>query len=205
MVNNSTNDFDYLLVLDFEAQCIQNAKLDCQEIIEFPVVVVDVSAQKVIDKYFHSFVKPTVYPKLTDFCTELTGITQDKVDSADTLEIVLEKLDKFLEECGILKSKFCFVTCGDWDLRTCLRSEAKYKKLKYQDYLNSWINVKKVFGSLSGYTKVGMPKMLSDLNLTLDGRHHSGIDDAKNIAKIVVKLLQEEANFTKDYLTTNKK
>ena len=205
MVNNTTSDFDYLLVLDFEAQCIKDSRLDCQEIIEFPVVIVDVNAQKILDKYFHSYVKPIIYPQLSEFCTELTGITQDKVECADTLDIVLQNFHKFLEESGILNSKFSFVTCGDWDLRTCLNNEAKYKKLQYHTYLNSWINVKHVFGSFSGYTKVGMTRMLNDLNLKLDGRHHSGIDDARNISKIVIKLLQEGVEFTKDYLNSNRK
>jgi inhibitor of KinA sporulation pathway (predicted exonuclease) len=26
---------------------------------------------------FQQYVRPTVHPRLTDFCTELTGITQD--------------------------------------------------------------------------------------------------------------------------------
>ena len=35
-----------------------------------------------------------------------------------------------------------------------------------------------------------MKEMLDFLKLPLDGRHHSGIDDAKNIAKIAIKLLE---------------
>ena len=34
----------------------------------------------------------------------------------------------------------------------------------------------------------GMAMMLKVLKLTLDGRHHSGIDDTRNIAKIVISL-----------------
>lgn len=36
------NEFDYLFVLDFEATCDKDVRLYPQEIIEFPVVVVDV-------------------------------------------------------------------------------------------------------------------------------------------------------------------
>ena len=35
-----------------------------------------------------------------------------------------------------------------------------------------------------------MAEMLDLLELPLDGRHHSGIDDAKNIAKIAKSLLE---------------
>ncbi len=33
-----------------------------------------------------------------------------------------------------------------------------------------------------------MKTMLHDLKLELDGKHHSGIDDSKNIAKILEEL-----------------
>ena len=68
--------FKYLLVLDFEANCIEEGALECQEIIEFPVVPVDAANLKILeDKIFHTYVKPTVVAKITEFCTGLTGIT----------------------------------------------------------------------------------------------------------------------------------
>lgn len=66
--------FDYICVYDFECQCTEgDPKLKFNEIIEFPVVVVEVKTKKVIHE-FHTYVKPVVEPKLTAFCTELTGI-----------------------------------------------------------------------------------------------------------------------------------
>jgi inhibitor of KinA sporulation pathway (predicted exonuclease) len=35
----------------------------------------------------------------------------------------------------------------------------------------------------------GMEDMLKKLDMELEGRHHSGIDDTKNLARIVMKLL----------------
>lgn len=68
--------FDYICVYDFECQCTEGKQqLKFNEIIEFPVVVVDVKQMKVVYE-FHTYVKPEVEPKLTDFCTELTGIEQ---------------------------------------------------------------------------------------------------------------------------------
>ena len=42
-----------------------------------------------------------------------------------------------------------------------------------------------------------METMLRDLNLSLDGRHHSGNDDSKNIAKIVRELARRDEQFRK--------
>ena len=90
-------DFDYLCVLDFEANCDDKSKLDVQEIIEFPIVLVDTKTFEVVDK-FHTYVKPEVHPKLSSFCTELTGITQDKVDNGISLDETLKKADQFLKD-----------------------------------------------------------------------------------------------------------
>ena len=39
---------------------------------------------------------------------------------------------------------------------------------------------------------VGMAGMLKTLKIKLEGRHHSGIDDCKNIAKIVLNLMGKQ-------------
>jgi len=36
-----------------------------------------------------------------------------------------------------------------------------------------------------------MTDMLEDMKLTLEGKHHSGIDDCKNIGRIVVEMLKQ--------------
>ena len=71
---------DYICVLDFEATCHEDKKVKfTQEIIEFPVVVIDVKEKKV-HSVFQTYVKPDA-KKLSPFCTQLTGITQDQVDA----------------------------------------------------------------------------------------------------------------------------
>jgi ERI1 exoribonuclease 3 len=197
-LTENSHDFDYLLVLDFEAQCDNDTKLKCQEIIEFPVVIVDVVNKKILDNFFHFYIKPEVHSKLFPFCTELTGITQDLVDGGILLKECLEHLDKFLNKEKL--TNFTFVTCGDWDLNTCLPKEAFYKNIEYRDYLKSWINVKRIFSEISAF-KVGMAGMLRELGLKLDGRHHSGLDDAKNIAKIVLNLINKGLEFKKSKMT----
>ena len=88
--------------------------------------------------------------------------------------------------------KTCFVTCGDWDLKTGLPVQCKYQQLQYPDYLRKWINIKDAFRALTGRKGYGMKTMLEDLSLELEGRHHSGIDDSKNIAKILRTLATKD-------------
>lgn len=55
-------------------------------------MVVSLKEGKIIDQ-FHHYVMPKFNTKLTKFCTELTGITQDMVNGKLRLEEVLEELD----------------------------------------------------------------------------------------------------------------
>ncbi len=67
------NQLKYLLVLDFEATCGDVVREN--EIIEFPTLVYNLQEDKV-QATFHEYVRPTITPTLTKFCTDLTGITQ---------------------------------------------------------------------------------------------------------------------------------
>lgn len=185
---------DYFLVLDFEGV---NNKYhggpDIMEIIEFPVLKVNAQTFET-ESIFHSYVQPTIHTQLNPVCTEITGITQSMVDGQPTLPEVLKLLDEWMRAENLLEKGVttCFVTCGDWDLKTGLPVQCKYQKLEYPDYLRKWLNVKDVFLALTGIKGHSMKTMLRDLKLELDGRHHSGIDDSKNIAKILKTLASRD-------------
>ena len=57
-------------------------------------------------------------------------------------------------------------------------------------YLRQWQNVKVLYSAVLGQRSGGMMKMLKGLGLKLQGRHHSGLDDCRNTARIVHELLQ---------------
>ena len=117
----------------------------------------------------------------------------------------------FLGKQGLFESEFVFVSCGDFD-GNHLKREARDKRFFVPNYLQRWINIKKAFpkhllspndnekptdfskfGALKDLrAKVrGMPDMLDLCGLELEGRHHSGIDDAKNIARVAISLLKK--------------
>ncbi len=111
---------DYFLVLDFEG--VTNKDPGCpnvMEIIEFPVLKVNARNFET-ESIFHTYVQPVIHPILNPVCTEITGITQSMVDGQPPLVEVLNSLDLWMEREGLLRKyvKSCFVTCGDWDLKT---------------------------------------------------------------------------------------
>ena len=71
-------EFQYFVVIDFEATCDKEKNPHPQEIIEFPSVLVNSSTGQLEDQ-FQVYVRPSHNQQLSDFCKELTGIQQTQV------------------------------------------------------------------------------------------------------------------------------
>jgi ERI1 exoribonuclease 2 len=71
-------DFQYFVVIDFEATCDKERNPHPQEIIEFPSVIVS-SVTGQLEACFQTYVRPTCNQHLSDFCKDLTGIQQIQV------------------------------------------------------------------------------------------------------------------------------
>ncbi|MCB9592475.1 MAG: exonuclease domain-containing protein [Sandaracinaceae bacterium] len=185
----------HLVVLDFEATCDDVDPPRPQEIIELPSVLLSTADWSVVDE-FESFVRPVHHPKLTAFCTELTSIEQAQVDGAPIFADVLEAHLAWLRSHGLPTEgelPYALVTCGDWDLQTMLPAQLaamdppmRWVPAPYR----RWINVKVPFRRWTPKkVPAGMVRMLEALGIELEGRHHRGIDDSRNIAKIVRALV----------------
>lgn len=179
------------VVLDFEATCEEDhIKWNNQEIIEFPMIVVH---NRKIIREFHKYVKPVFNKVLTRFCTNLTGITQSQVDSSDEFTQVLADAIIFINELqkDFPNDEIKFVTCGDWDLRTMIYKQCKLSNISVPIFFKNYVNIKNIFSEKTGVPKKeigGMVGMLKYFNIRLEGRHHSGIDDCRNIVKILIRL-----------------
>lgn len=207
----SDPNYKYICVLDFEANCAQNMKelhMD-NEVIEFPSVLLryDSEADGKIEKIseFQLYCKPKNKPTLTPFCIELTKITQDKVNNGVTFPIALKQHELWLRsnipefDDTFNKNNCIIATCGEWDMMTMAPKEYKNHGIKkvHPVYLK-YVNVKTEFTSFYKIgSKFGMAKMLEYLNLSLDGTHHSGIDDCRNISKIMINLLENGHQYDK--------
>lgn len=191
----------YFCVLDFEATCDIDKEL--REIIEFPSLLYKISKKR--GKYdlefisqFHEYVRPVIVPKLTEVCTELTGITQDTVDAADVFENVYQRHYEWLKSNTDRIDSVCFVTCGHWDLAVQLPKEIADKCVAtYYPVYKQYINIKKEFEEWYKVKAGGMVPMLNKLKLPLEGRHHSGMDDTRNIARILLKMAEDGYTMTR--------
>ena len=186
----ASQNYDFFLVLDFEANGAEDRSIP-MEIIEFPVLKVN-SKTFEIESIFHQYVQPM--NAVTKFATDITGITREMTTNQPDIKATLELFHTWMQNENLLSEEvsFIFVTCGDWDLKTQLPEETKRRSIPLPHYLKSWINIKKAFPATLGTKgKTSMMGMLFKLNITHTGKHQSGIDDVKNIAKILARLASE--------------
>ncbi|GMH40731.1 hypothetical protein BSKO_08635 [Bryopsis sp. KO-2023] len=194
--------FRYFAVLDFEATCQPGKKrLKPQEIIEFPVMLVDSTTSEVVD-VFHEYVRPVVKPSLNRFCINLTGITQKVVSEARTIGPVYDSFLQFVEQHQLSPHNTAIVTCGDWDVKTMWPSQARLSGLKTHPLFNQFINIDKILSKYHMVSGPGMMNLLAACGLQHEGRHHSGIDDVRNIVRCLQFLLKKgtvlELTWTKE-------
>jgi len=186
----------YAIILDFEATCGYPEPVRPQEIIEFPSVLVLLETMEIVDE-FNSFVSPYHNPHLTEFCRNLTSIGQADVDDALRFHDVLASHGKWLEKHGLTEMNSIFVTCGDWDLRTMLPAQCRIGQhpveALYPIYTR-WLNIKVPYAELLKRKAPGMAGMMRCLGLPLIGVHHRGIDDCRNIQKILGALVSRGAS-----------
>lgn len=187
----------YICVLDFEATCFQNNEVprNKMEIIEFPSLLYKINTNtksyELISE-FHKYVRPTYKPILTGFCKKLTGITQETVNNSDPIEIVYNDHIKWLDTYIKENDDFIICTCGAWDLKTMLPNEIRNKQLKPHKYYEKFINIKDEFNYFYDKNAKGMVDMLKFLDIELIGKHHSGIDDTRNITSILLCMIKDE-------------
>lgn len=195
--------YDFYAVLDFECTCDYQGWHQ-HEIIEFPVVFLNARTLQV-DMVFRRYVRPTERPRLTEFCVQLTGIQQADIDRAPTLDVVLLEFSEFLEEhClvgwrserSVKQRLFVICTDGPWDVMKFLRPECMRKHIRLAEWWGNWIDVRSAFAHALACRRKCISEMLMTFGLTFEGRQHSGVDDAQNIARIVAELLKRGCKLT---------
>ncbi len=168
------------LVVDLEATCSEDNSVprDKMETIEIGAVVVNHMMQ--IEKEYSEFVRPVRTHKLTNFCTNLTTITQSNVDGA---ALFPEVMGRFASEMWQPDMVFC--SWGAYDkgqlIQDCMHHSVRFPLIGEHDHYN----IKTAFAASLNVRSCSVQKALSHVGLTFQGTYHRGIDDARNIAKLL--------------------
>ena len=171
----------YYLIIDLEATCSNDGTVprDEMEIIEIGAVMQS-SRTFEIESEFQTFVRPVRHSELTEFCTELTGIVQKDVEEAQHFPEALQALEQW-------KTPFddaFFCSWGAYDKSQFIQ-DCEFHQIDYP-FTTGHLNLKAEFANTIGRKKgAGITDALRFLGLEFVGSHHRGLDDARNIARIV--------------------
>jgi len=175
---------DYYLIVDLEATCSDDGVVPRQEmaIIEIGAVMQN-SRTFEVGSEFQAFVQPVRNPELTEFCTKLTGISQHQVSGAPFFRDALEAMKEWMYTFS--DSLFC--SWGDYDRNQFLQ-DCEFHGVAYP-FRSGHLNLKAEFARATGRTKkMGIAEAVRHLGMGFEGSHHRGIDDARNIARIVRRV-----------------
>ncbi|HKD87867.1 MAG TPA: 3'-5' exonuclease [Streptosporangiaceae bacterium] len=176
----------FLNVIDVEATCWEGPPPPGQvsEIIEIGLCVVDVESRRRVARH-RMLIRPA-RSVVSAFCTELTGLTQSEVEGGV----------EFWEACALLERDHwsrsrAWASWGDYD-RKQFERQCSAGRVSYP-FSSRHTNAKQAFTGCFGlHRKLGMSAALDHAGLALEGRHHSGADDAWNIAALILKIISCE-------------
>jgi inhibitor of KinA sporulation pathway (predicted exonuclease) len=174
---------DQILVIDVEATCWQGDPPPGQdhEIIEIGLCVLDVATLRRGDN--PSILVRPVHSTVGEYCTQLTTLTQEEVDSGISLH----------EACDTLRRNYhsrerLWASYGDYD-RKQFERECKAHSIDYP-FGDGHINVKSLFALVRNLSsEVPLDKAIDMAGFPLEGTHHRGADDAWNIARLLADIL----------------
>jgi inhibitor of KinA sporulation pathway (predicted exonuclease) len=166
------------IILDLEATCWKDRSLKHQnEIIE--IGAVKINDQQEILGEFNAFIQPRLHPELSAFCTELTTIEQSDIDSAKDFKTVITNFWDWIN----LEEDYLLCSWGFYD-RSQFKKDCKLNQIS-TNWLKHHISLKHQYATIKNLKRpLGMGGALKKEKIVLEGTHHRGIDDAKNIAKI---------------------
>jgi len=171
------------IIIDLEATCWENVRnFERMETIEIGAVELP-GADEPPSREFDRFIRPVAEPQLSEFCRRLTTIQQKEVDAADGFWAVFPE---FLGWIGA--GPFVLCSWGGYDL-TQLRIDCRRHGLTFPPSFERHVNLKKEFARLLSVKVCGMERALAHAGLPLEGTHHRGIDDARNIARLAALVL----------------
>ncbi len=136
---------------------------------------------------FNQFVRPVLHPRLSPFCEELTSISQEDVEYAQTFPAVIED---FQDWALIFDEDYLLCSWGNFDKRMLIQ-DCRLHGLDF-DWVQPHINLRRQYQEIRRLSKPsGLKKAVMKEGFDFTGIHHRAISDAENLAKVFRSHLDE--------------
>lgn len=179
-----TLNLSKILVVDLEGTCWDNISRQEQwektQIIEFGITEIDLIKKEIV-KTKSYLVNP--YEPISQYCTELTTITQSMLDLAQPLAKVSKQIRQDFNPTN--------VAWGAWGKDNELIIRECIKKNAVNPFGTTYYDFQELYSMMKGVPKtIKMTTVLEELQLSMDGTLHRADSDSLNTAKIVLKMFQ---------------
>lgn len=135
---------------------------------------------------FECLIKPEMHPRLSQYCTRLTGITQQDVDDGLSFDRFHSSFSQWLEQIDFDR---LFVAWGAAD-EEIMNDACAWHGLDDPLEGFSYLDVKKAYHEIMGLNrKLGLTKTLRREGLEFEGDHHRAMPDAINLGRLFRKHL----------------
>jgi inhibitor of KinA sporulation pathway (predicted exonuclease) len=183
------NTLNCINVVDVESTCWEGDPPEGQTSESIQIGIARLQLDGMVVCGAESYYVRPVRSAISPFCTELTGITAQVLDDYGRT---------FEEVCANMRRDWRtaqqpWASYGDYD-RVMFERHGVEQPGTYP-FGRRHLNIKTLTAlSLGLSSEVGMDVALQILGMELDGRHHDAMDDAKNIARILRRVLSAARN-----------
>lgn len=176
-----------ILVVDLEATCWDastpegaSQSIHTMEIIEIGCALSNQHGTVLDTRSF--MVRPQRQPVLSEYCIELTHITQAMVDNAPPLADAVVQMNAWLNDVA---ADALWCSWGNYDLNQ-LTAQCALNSAGSQLLSLPHLNLKKLWRRTTRQRKkTSLAHALAHHELEFDGQPHRGVDDARNIARLL--------------------
>lgn len=168
--------YDKILVIDLELTCWEDPRPDQMEIIQIGACVLNLKTGE-IDRPISMMVKP-LNANISEYCTNLTGITPEDVFKGRPLE---ERINTLAKEYSLRNNPW-----GAWGSDNMhLRRELAEKRI-FWPFNQQYVNIKQLYAFHKNSSKgTGLAKAIKQIGLEFWGTQHDAMSDAVNAAKVM--------------------
>lgn len=172
------------ILFDIEATCWDGYHSNgIQEIIELGALSYDRFGEE--NGTFLHLVRPEINPRLSQFCRELTGITQQDVDGAAVFETVYEKFEHWVEP----DLDTWFVSWGTFDQE--ILNEECFRAFNDASMIQNHLDLQSEYTQLNSLSpRTSLVKAVEIEEWDFDGDPHRAMPDTRNMARIFREYLE---------------
>ena len=173
------------IIFDLEATCWPEKGKHISEIIE--IGALKISDKQIIVSEFNCFIKPINHPILSEFCKNLTSITQAEIDKSELFPSVIEKFRQWID---LENEDYLLCSWGYYD-RKQLIADCNLHQFDFE-WASKHISLKHQYADIKKLNRpIGLGKAISSEGMQFEGTAHRGINDAKNIARIFLRYFND--------------